>query len=210
MCHSNAGANAAFGGNANFNFNTGVENLLDQPADLTGELVPPDDGFDTPGNGTFNTPTLVEAADTGPFFHNNAIETIEGAVAFYNSAAFNESPSGMFLGGIDLDATQVFAVAAFLRVINALENIRSAMDSEERGLDDKREAKEYFSRAYAENRDAIQVLHAGGLHAEAVAHLQEAGELLLLASQTSAPGKRKQYVNQAIDEQEAAREIIAD
>ena len=46
-CHFNAGANgnpAIFGPNAgNLNFNTGVENLPDQPARLSGEPVPPDD-----------------------------------------------------------------------------------------------------------------------------------------------------------------------
>src|SRR5512143_2290081 len=67
-CHGNAGSNVPnpIGGRSgNLNFNTGVENLPDQPQDLTGEPVPPDDGFGTPGDGTFNTPSLVEAADTG-------------------------------------------------------------------------------------------------------------------------------------------------
>ena len=136
-CHFNAGANGnpvIFGPTAgNLNFNTGVENLPDQPADLANQPNPPDDGFGVPGNGEFNTPTLVEAADTGPFFHNNSVETIEGAVDFYNGDAFNNSPAGQLLigatgSGINLDATQVVAVAAFLRVINALENIRMATD----------------------------------------------------------------------------------
>src|SRR5207249_736738 len=111
-----AGATANLGGGniGNANFNTGVETLPDQPADLTGELVPPDDGFGKPGDGTFNTPPLVEAADTGPFFHNNAIETIEGAVAFYDGESFNNSPAGHTLAaadpegvGIELDGTQI-------------------------------------------------------------------------------------------------------
>ena len=52
LCHVNAGATANFGGGSlgNANFDTGVEQLLDQPADLTGEPVPPDDGFGTPGD----------------------------------------------------------------------------------------------------------------------------------------------------------------
>ena len=134
-CHSNAGANAdpaIFGpGAGNLNFATGVENLPDQPADLTGEFVPPDDGLGSPGNGEFNTPPVIEAADTGPFFHNNSVDTIEGAVAFYNGDAFTASPAAQLLIGatgsaINLDATQVVAVAAFLRAINALENIRSS------------------------------------------------------------------------------------
>ena len=142
-CHTNAGANGnpnIFGpGAGNLSFNTGVEDLPDQPADLTGALVPPDDGFGTPGNGKFNTPPLSEAADTGPFFHNNSIETIEGSVAFYNGDAFNNSPAGQLLigatgSGITLDATQVVAVAAFLRVINTLENIRVSIALLEKSL----------------------------------------------------------------------------
>src|SRR5580765_8203343 len=68
VCHFNAGANANpkfFGANpGNLNFNTGVEDLPDKPADLTGEFTPRDDGFGTPGDGTFNTPSLIEAAET--------------------------------------------------------------------------------------------------------------------------------------------------
>src|SRR5881296_806659 len=137
ICHVNAGATANFPGRGslgNANFNTGVEDLPDQPARLTGRRVPRDDGFRTPGDGTFNVPPLVEAADTGPFFHNNAIETIEGAVAFYDGEAFNKSPAGLALAkadpegkGIEPDGTQSVAIAAFLRVSNVLENIRQSI-----------------------------------------------------------------------------------
>jgi hypothetical protein len=194
-CHFNAGANgdpAVFGPDAgNRNFNTGVENLPDQPADLTGEKVPPDDGFGTPGNGEFNTPPLVEAADTGPFFHNNAIETIEGAVAFYNGAAFNESPAGILLrnatgSGITLDATQVVAVAAFLRVINALENIRQAVAYvEEARSVDRTRATRQLRLASEETNDAVQVLSGGGLHPLAVQRLQAARRILDEAAASS-------------------------
>ena len=181
-CHANAGANGdpqIFGeGAGNLNFNTGVEDLPDQPADLTGELVPPDDGFGVPGNGEFNTPPLVESADTGPFFHNNSVETIEGAVAFYNGDAFNNSPAGQLLvtatgSGINLDGTQVVEVAAFLRVINALENIRVSIERLEQGLERSREpAKQALRIAIAETDDSIAVLAGGGLHPDAVAHLR--------------------------------------
>ncbi len=187
-CHANAGANGdpqIFGAGAgNLNFNTGVEDLPDQPADLTGERVPPDDGFGTPGNGEFNTPPLVEAADTGPFFHNNSIETIEGAVAFYNGDAFNNSPAGQLLvaatgSGINLDGTQVVEVAAFLRVINALENIRVAVENLEQGLVRARApAKEALRIALADTEDGIAVLVGGGLEPAAIAHLEEARRLI--------------------------------
>ena len=190
FCHFNAGANAdpaIFGAEVgNRSFDTGIENLPDQPADLTGELVPPDDGFGRPGNGEFNTPPLVEAADTGPFFHNNSVETLEGAVAFYNGRSFNDSPAGLLLmgatgGGIDLDATQLVAVAAFLRVINALENIRASGDllerSARRGFFERRAARESLRRALFEIEDAIQVLDGGGLHPRAVGDLLQAERL---------------------------------
>jgi mono/diheme cytochrome c family protein len=180
LCHFNAGANgdpAVFGPQGgNLNFDTGVEELPDQPADLTGELVPPDDGFGIPGNGQFNTPPLVEAADTPPFFHNNAVATIEGAVAFYDGEAFNNSPAGQVLSGatgsgIELDATQIEAVAAFLRVLNALENIRESIELLESGPGTKRRP---VSQAAHEVEDAIRVLAERALHLDAVALLRQA------------------------------------
>ncbi|TDJ71700.1 MAG: hypothetical protein E2O38_07330 [Proteobacteria bacterium] len=179
VCHFNAGANAnpnIFGPDVgNMNFDTGAEDLPDQPADLTGEFVPPDDGLGTPGDGTFNTPPLVEAADTGPFFHNDSIETIEGAVAFYNGDAFNNSPAGQVSRGINLDGTQVVEVAAFLRVINALENIRASIQLIEQSNGSRgARAKELLGLAVADTKDGIGVLIGGGLHPQAVAHLKEA------------------------------------
>lgn len=180
ICHRNAGATALVMGQdlGNANFNTGVEDLPDQPADLTGEKVPPDDGFGVPGDGTFNVPPLVEAADSGPFFHNNAVETIEGAVAFYDGDSFNESPAGRLLAsldpdgaGIELDATQIVEVAAFLRVLNALENIRTSIE-----LLTKSDSTS-LRRAVFETEDAIEVLARASLHPEAVAHLEAAKRL---------------------------------
>jgi cytochrome c peroxidase len=218
LCHVNAGATANFGGGniGNANFNTGVENLPDQPADLTGERVPPDDGLGTPGDGTFNTPPLVEAADSGPFFHNNAIETIEGAVTFYNGQAFNNSPSGQALAqgdpngiGIRLDGTQVVAVAAFLRVLNALENIRETVGLLQSSLDKSSdEVKELLRRALAETKDSIRVLEGGGLHPDAVAHLREAKRLTEKAARSLFfKGK---HTRAAIREQEKARAFLVE
>jgi hypothetical protein len=194
ICHFNAGATAVLGGiNAgNANFNTGVEDLPDQPARLFDPKIPRDDGFGVPGDGTFNTPPLVEAAESGPFFHNNAIETIEGAVGFYNGAAFNNSPAGRFLAGTDpnrigirLDGTQVVAVAAFLRVINALENIRESValleEAAQKGAFGGKQAKPLFDQALEETDDAIRVLESAGLHPEAVRHLREARRLTMAA-----------------------------
>jgi len=205
-CHANAGANASFAPNAgNLNFNTGVEDLPDQPADLSGELNPPDDGFGNPGNGEFNTPSLVEAADTPPFFHNNSVETIEGAVAFYNGDAFANSPAGQLIsntpgGRINLDATQVVAVAAFLRVINALENIREVNNM--LGAVARNEflsgehPQELVKRVVFDIDDAIMVLTGGGLHAEAVGDLKKARKIMEKAAKK--PLLRIQLAKKAI------------
>lgn len=210
-CHFNAGANAdpaIFGeGAGNLNFDTGVETLPDQPADLTGEKVPPDDGLGTPGDGTFNTPPLVEAADTGPFFHNNSVATIEGAVAFYNGASFNGSPAGELLrnatgSGITLDATQVVAVASFLRVINALENIRAAsVILEEAAGSRRRRAYERIRFAVEEIDDAVMVLTGADLHQRAVSYLAAGRDLALRAAER----RSDTLVREALDRLESAR-----
>ena len=36
----------------------------------------------------FNSPPVVESADTGPFFHNHTVADLESAVAFYGTPAF--------------------------------------------------------------------------------------------------------------------------
>lgn len=220
-CHSNAGANgdpAVFGPNVgNQNFNTGVEELPDQPQDLTGELVPADDGFGVPGDGTFNTPSLIEAADTGPFFHNNSIETIEGSVAFYNGDAFNNSPAGQLLqqatgSGINLDGTQVVEVAAFLRVINALENIRQIIELLEpvaqKWHQTVEQGKRLLDRAAAETEDSIAVLSGGGLHPDAVKHLKESLRLINKAKRSIFSKSRR--ARQAIEQQEKARDELVE
>src|SRR6266545_759726 len=80
------------------------------------------DGF---GNGQFNIPPLFEVADTGPWFHSNAIDgLVEGAVNFYNSPTFRASPGFNFARpDFTTSSTSVVDVAAYLRTINALTNI---------------------------------------------------------------------------------------
>jgi len=148
-CHGNAGANASFAA-GNFNFNTGIEASRDN-SQLS--QFPRDGGFGTVrgpsdcefgctnsaifGDGTFNTPPLIEAADTGPFFHTSvnivgasghnveAASTIEEAIAFYDSPGFNNSPAGK-AAPINLSATQIDDIGRFLRGINAQFNMQIA------------------------------------------------------------------------------------
>jgi hypothetical protein len=169
LCHQNAGATV--NGVLNGNFDTGVERLPAQPADLIDAAGnPPDGGFGrTPrpgggfGDGRFNTPSLVEAADTGPFFHNNAIGTLEGAVDFYNSSAFATSPAAAVTGPIQLAATEVEAIAAFLRVLNVNQSIQSSLDiaTEALLIVDPGEVRVLLAQSIEELNDAVDVLNGG-------------------------------------------------
>jgi mono/diheme cytochrome c family protein len=193
-CHANGGANDGNGNNRNRD--TGVEDQPDRPAELTlralnidltpgipQNIMPRDGGFgQTPieglpdgprfGDRRFNTVSLVEAADTGPFFHDNSIETIEGAVAFYNSRSFNNAGDGR---GIAIEATQVEAIAAFLRVLNALDNIRESSENAtaaKRAGD--RAGVQLLNQSIFDAEDAINVLFARSLHPSAVKSLERA------------------------------------
>lgn len=137
-CHLNAGAERAFLGGGNANFDTGVEDVPHPAREV--EDFPFDGGLGTElneegtfGDMTFNTAGLVEAADTAPFFHNNVVETLKGAVEFYSTGFFNESAAGQAVGGIDLngDATANDDVTAFLRVINAAFNLAISIQRNE-------------------------------------------------------------------------------
>ena len=129
-CHGNAGAN--FGGTNN-NFRTGVEGVRNPALDAFpsdgGFLVIPGQAPPGPiGEATFNAPPVIEAADTGPFFHTDtqiinapaentsSARTIEQAVAFYNSNAFI----------LPIDATDIVNIGRFLRAVNAVFNIQMA------------------------------------------------------------------------------------
>ena len=196
----------------NANFNTNVEQLPSQPADLVIPIQknPADGGFGVGpppagvfgiGDGTFNTPVLVEAGDTGPFFHSNVVNTIEEAVNFYNSTQFNTAPGfGAQIGGIRLEATEVAAVGAFLRVINALENIRSAINIETRARNAKflNDSVDLIRLSISELEDALDVLHGGGLHPEAQQKLRQAIALDQQAMVTNSRSARQALLDQAI------------
>jgi cytochrome c peroxidase len=128
QCHFDMGSVNQFAsappGLGNISIDTNVKALTPN--------LPNDDGFLNARNeptafippGQFNIPVLIEAADTGPFFHNNVfLSGIEGAVSFYVSPAFQASPLGPALN-IQLTQTDINDIGAFLRGINAAENIR--------------------------------------------------------------------------------------
>jgi len=231
MCHFNAGANHGLDlpgvtlGSENANFDIGIENAT-HPADGLGLPRPRDGGFGTAGNltngfgdGTFNTPSLVEAADTPPFFHNNQARTIEEAVAFYTTADFNGSPGAGVVGPIALGQVAVNQLAAFLRVINALENIRSAGARLAGALDGLRppQIDKLIALAIVDISDAIRVLRdvpssfkIDGLHPEARAVLEDAIVHCETARQTGNKVNRAISLQAALNALEAAKGEIVD
>ncbi|HEV2845893.1 MAG TPA: hypothetical protein VG477_13655 [Thermoanaerobaculia bacterium] len=218
-CHGNGGALGIE--NDNRNFNIGVEAMADHPAHLIAPGVMPKDGgfLRNPANangfgiGRFNTPTVVEAADSGPFFHNNAVDTIEEAVAFYNSKAFNNSEVGVSFKaadggiGIQLEATQVESIAAMLRVINALENIRSSAELDQAAYDvkDFDKVSTLLDIASFDTEDAYQVLNERNLHPTAAQYLKLAYQKEREAVGQHSRPRRNELIQEIIMLKEAAR-----
>ena len=223
FCHRNAGALAVAPAGQNRNFNTNVE-ARDHPArngspDVLDPNFPFDGGFGkTPpapnprgvfGNGTFNTASVVEAADTAPFFHNNVERTLLAAVEFYSGDEFN---AGAGTAGFDFDDTQNGQIADFLRGINTLQNIDVANRELQEILDNRNnplnEQNKRLQTAFEETQDAIDVLtapDAGGIFASAVPHLNTAQQRISQAQANTDPAQRRGIVQLAINSLVAAR-----
>lgn len=135
-------------------------------------------------------------------------------MAFYNSDAFNNSPAGQLLiratgSGIDLEVTQVVAVAAFLRAINALENIRQCLELLDQSTwkeAPKAMRRDLLTQAVHEADDAVMVLVGAGLHPDAVIHLRAARDLTKQALRKHF--QRGNLIQQAISEHRMARSLM--
>ena len=155
FCHLNAGANFQDTGRGR-NFDTEIRTApavgqigvlvdgtpvfdggfggigLAQP-NMNGLSADPNEGPKNAfGNGTFNTPSLIEAADTGPFFHNNPSfigNEIEGAVFFYiDTGGFGRSQAAkdmltQFPTPIAFTTDEGNAIGRFLRALNVAFNL---------------------------------------------------------------------------------------
>lgn len=219
-CHLNAGANSNIATGGNRNFNTGVESARNKAL----AAFPRDGGFGTApqadgsfGDGTFNSTPLVEAADTGPFFHTDTTvsgasahnattaKTIEQAIAFYDTPAFNNSPSGQ-AAPIDLTATDINNLGRFLRSVNAAFNAQMAL----KRLDGALELISIFQDAHlrtqrvmlglagVEINDAMKVLNGqSGLNTTQRNLLSNARSLIENAIKTSSRSTRKTNTEQA-------------
>lgn len=183
-CHKNAGANDRAGNGRLIDI--GVNKHPNAPACRIPGVAPGDGGFGRKpesvesgsvlchsptdfdivfsGKGQFNTPSLIEAADTPPFFHNNIAKTIEEAVTFYDSEVFARSPAG---GGLPFDFSdgEIRQIAALLRTLNALQNMDNGDRFEQLAQRAKGSrpalAMTAVEIAASETQDAVQVLTGG-------------------------------------------------
>ena len=151
-CHGNAGALNALGRNGNVN--TNVEDVPHparsiQPFPKDGGFGRTDNGDGTFGNRTFNTASVVEAAQSAPFFHNNVVSTLEGVVAFYSGPEFNNPRPGPLR--FNFNETQRNEIANFMRAINTLQNIDVAT----------RELREILANRRDPQREQNTRLHSG-------------------------------------------------
>jgi cytochrome c peroxidase len=234
-CHGNAGANAKLSGK-NRNFNTGTLRAPASASQLPDGRFLSDGGFggqglaqpnltvltgvpDAFGDGTFSVPPLIEAADTGPFFHTHAFgdnsdptKGIEGAVAFYASNLFLESPAAAELDqrfGAPVNVGPVIGeIGRFLRVLNASFNLAIAKQR----LDSARTLninywsfrddiqKGLINLASEEIDDAIRVLKNAGtdLHVTEQTNLTSARALLAQAVAATDPAVRRSKTESAI------------
>jgi mono/diheme cytochrome c family protein len=150
FCHANGGANSELNGK-NSNFDTGTRfrpvfgaegtlaggplfdggfggQNLDEPNILTFPLFPGDTTPNGLGDNTFNTPPVIEAADTLPGFHNDSAPTPEAIVPFYITEDFRKSKASAdliarFGTPIEFTADDGDRMARFMRIINAAFNL---------------------------------------------------------------------------------------
>jgi hypothetical protein len=238
-CHNNAGANTGGGpnnvGNVNRNFATNVEAarnaaLASFPRDGGFGSTPtnPDGSF---GNQAFNSTPLIEAADTGPFFHTDTTvsgapafnastaDTIEQATAFYATPAFANRPGGDGQP-LAINAADIENIGRFLRATNAVFNIQMAFKRLEgsRGVGNRfgngqlAVQQRLLVLARVELDDAIAVLTSapgGTINASQVSRLQSARTQIVAASTNGNLGQRMNQIGFAINQLDLADTGIA-
>jgi cytochrome c peroxidase len=220
FCHRDA--TALNEGGANALFDIGVAQRLDAPGRRLDPTIPGDGGFGAAppimvagrpgyGDGRMNTPSLIEAADTAPLFHDNSAATVEDAVRYYTTADFANSPEGQALPEIRLTGDDVVAIAALLRTLNALENIRNANALLREALGKPAAAaRPLITLARADTEDAIDVLTRGPakLYDDAGTRVRASLKLERAAAKAASPATRDTLLAQAIALKEQARDLM--
>jgi cytochrome c peroxidase len=214
FCHQNGGALSLNGQNRNFN--TNVEDAV-HPARAI-EHFARDGGFGQTASGdgsfgdqSFNIASVVEAADTPPFFHNNIVDTLEGVVEFYSSPLFNDSraPSAR----LSFNPAQTRQIANFMRALNILSEVevcrRELVEILANRSDPRQEQDTRLLTALDGTEDAIGVLKQGGIFPAAVTHLNAARTLVTQAQRATTGIQRRLFIGEAIVKLTQARNAVA-
>jgi cytochrome c peroxidase len=184
--------------------NTGVDQRVTD--------LPLDDGFGQPalnqsllGTQVFDSPPLIEAADTGPFFHNNSAATIEDAITHYTTPAFLNSPGANAGPNSTFSVAQVADIGVFLRELNAAENVRRTRKNTIFVRDHRSTGNtELITRAIAYCDNALRMLREKNLNANARASLS-AARTALVAAQGQADASRSANINTALTKLNTAK-----
>ena len=109
-----------------------------------------------------------------------------------------------------MNTAEVDALAQFLEVVNALENIRNALGIEKRALyaakkHRRKNLKSLIEVAHADTEDAYQVLDKVPEHIPAKEALKKAAKYLKLAAKTPVKYLQKKLINKAMKKQRYAR-----
>lgn len=223
FCHANGGANSELTGR-NANFDTGTRSAptfalpfdggfggqgLSQPNIDALDLGLPLNGF---GDGTFNTPPVIEAVDTPPFFHTNAFgNTIEAAVAFYIGPQFQGSQAAqvlveLFGTPIQFGGDEINQIGRFLRVLNAAFNLdiaRQRLDAAQVLVNRFRDEGTpiqvgLLQLAEVEIDDALEALSGVGLHPAAQERLGLAKSEIQAGIAASSSSVRQNRISNAL------------
>lgn len=223
FCHANGGANSELTGR-NANFDTGTRSAptfaspfdggfggqgLAQPNIDALNLGLPLNGF---GDGTFNTPPVIEAVDTPPFFHTNAFgNTIEAAVAFYIGPQFQGSKAAADLVArfgtpIQFGGEDINKMGRFLRVLSAAFNLdlarqrlSAAQTLANRFRDEGRSIQlGLLQLAEVEIDDALEALGGVGLHPAAQDRLAQAKSEIQAALTAPSSAARQNRTSNAL------------
>lgn len=202
------------------NFNIGVENDTSQAEQVASQigLLCPACGLrsDEGGSGqfsteqAFNTPGLLDAVFTAPYFHNNSVNTLNGAVSFYHTddAKFSPGIQGVatpapnspaldpiLLTQSDREAITVFLASAGV-VFTGIDLALNHLSTPNRLVHIERNVYTWdIARSYV--RASWQALDRNSIFPIAVTYLQQA-EAKIPASEHGKSSKQQEDVTAAM------------
>ncbi len=94
----------------------GVENYMNIRRDVGAQIV--NHSADRSGVGSFNTPTLRELTQTGPYMHNGTFDTLFEVVAFFNEGGGDDVNKDPQIKPLGLSFAEEKDIVAFLKSLS--------------------------------------------------------------------------------------------